>query len=100
MKQHTPGPWAISDNMRGIDNLLVAGVTSNAEPIANCGIGKTGKANARLIAAAPDLLACLIDAVRSLEFAAPIIEAPENSAYRETIADARAAIAKATGGAE
>ncbi len=68
------------------------------------GGGEFSRAECRQAAAAlthaADLLACLIDAVRALEFAAPIIEAPENSAYRETIAQARAAIAKATGGAK
>lgn len=88
--QHTPGPWHVSkETEKSIfdsKGYKIATTTYNVD--------------SQLIAAAPDLLACLIEAVRSLEFAAPIIEAPENSAYRETIADARAAIAKATGGAE
>lgn len=95
--KHTPGPWKLSlgseyviDGANG-QNVLLIGNDRRAIPSTD---------DARLILAAPDLLASLIDAVRALEFAAPIIEAPENSAYRETIAAARAAIAKATGGAE
>ena len=56
-------------------------------------------ANARLIAAAPDLLAVLKEAVRVLNYAAYALDAPEASHFRATIADARAAITKATGGA-
>ena len=54
-------------------------------------------ANARLIAAAPDLLAALQEAVRVLNYAADALDAPEASHFRATIADARAAIAKALG---
>ena len=52
---HTPGPWLVSKDMRGLGNVPVAGVEiSTGFPIANC--GTHGEANARLIAAAPDLL--------------------------------------------
>lgn len=96
--KHTPGPWHIGMKpgpmIYGSDSSQVADLRADL-------LDKGERAaNARLIAAAPELLACLIDAVRCLEFAAPIIEAPENSAYRETIAQARAAIVKATGGAK
>lgn len=53
--------------------------------------------NARLFAAAPDLLRALQDAVSSIEYAAMTLEAPRKCAMRENIANARAAIAKAKG---
>ena len=96
MKTHTPGPWHVSDDMYGVGNLLVAGVTaSNAEPIANCGLGKTGKANARLIAAAPELLDALQTAAMAL-----IGYTHRNEIIENALDSARAAIAKATGGAK
>ena len=95
MTTHTPGPWNVSSNMYGVGNLLVAGVTaSNAEPIANCGIGKTGEANARLIAAAPDLLTALIRLEEGIRLWM------SKSVSEDDMQAARAAIAKATGGAE
>ena len=52
---HTPGPWTVAADMRGLGNVPVAGVeTSAGLAIANC--GTHGEANASLIAAAPDLL--------------------------------------------
>ena len=63
MSAHTPGPWYIRThdyaNVRGADGIFHDG--SNL-PIVNDVWGKTlaqADANARLIAAAPDLLAAL-----------------------------------------
>ena len=56
---HTPGPWTVFDEKWGI------GVTTDCADIAHCGGFDTNRsrdeerANARLIAAAPDLLAAL-----------------------------------------
>lgn len=62
---HTPGPWTIDTNMRGLHNVPVIGVRSGDEAVANC--GTSGDANARLIAAAPDLLAALQALVQRLD---------------------------------
>jgi hypothetical protein len=93
--QHTPGPWRVGD----------AGATvfgpNNGEPapkiIANVGRGafpaERNKANAHLIAAAPDLLAALI---RCADF----IENGQQSDNFFLVREAwRNAIAKATRGA-
>ena len=58
---NTPGPWRITDEMRGVGNVRVHGVESASGhgSVANCGADDTGAANARLIAAAPDLLEAL-----------------------------------------
>jgi hypothetical protein len=89
---HTPGPWAV-------DNLTVRW---GSYLVADCDIDRQGEcqANARLIAAAPDLL----DALRLLVIActqdvAPdgyvTLEAPDRTSMRDAIF----AIQKATGGA-
>ena len=86
--QHTPGPWRIAPDMHGIGNNLVAGVIdATGYAIANC--GSSGNANARLIAAAPDLLAALQDLVSSCAIWAPTVV----DTYK-----AKQSIAKATGG--
>ena len=65
MAQHTPGPWMIGDESRGDDPRMVYCDDATGQRVADC----TGKylfhsqemmrANARLIAAAPDMLAAL-----------------------------------------
>jgi hypothetical protein len=79
---HTPGPWTLH---RGYDRYGVAG--ANRENVAQvmCHSGFfPGDANARLIAAAPDML----EALKAIE---PSIS------NRQKLAQARAAIAKAEG---
>ncbi|MDP2322533.1 MAG: hypothetical protein Q8N51_00695 [Gammaproteobacteria bacterium] len=114
MSGHTPGPWALRQNTgpaqpaieayaegpdgsRKLSTFVVAG----REPVADCfGEGASGyslvmrHANARLIAAAPDLL----EALRKL---APILDndGPLVDAYRGVEPIVRAAIAKAEGAA-
>jgi hypothetical protein len=57
MTKHTPGPWRIAADMHGIGNMPVHGVeAADGTAIANCGKWKGAEANARLIAAAPELL--------------------------------------------
>lgn len=99
-RQHTPGPWDVNepDAKGGVwvdanDGLTVArvggGVSSVAEAIAN----------ARLIASAPDLLSALEKALASLEGQAELLRHC-GAAYGigATLAQARAAIARATEG--
>lgn len=66
---HTPGPWGYWDARQGDGDpyYVVDAITDGADPL-NGGIqtimeGCTPEANARLIAAAPDLLAALEVAV-------------------------------------
>ena len=82
--QHTPGPWAIAGHYIGTlgVNVATVGYASGAE-----------HANARLIAAAPDLLAALERIANSEEYHGDAF-----SCDFETLQNvARAAIAKATG---
>ena len=54
MSAHTPGPWIVNG-----DEVY----SSHKSQIADCGGFSDSEANARLIAAAPDLLLALIDAM-------------------------------------
>jgi hypothetical protein len=109
--KHTPGPWEVADLPHSI---VVRTESPNKTPYgasryaAIGGFDRTDPdqfaeaiANARLIAAAPDLLEALQEATSALEWrwervanrAAPVHETAIQEAYNQ----ARAAIAKATG---
>ncbi len=80
MTKHTPGPWGSQDNpvlVRGCNFLSHAHYET-----------ELGRANARLIAAAPDLLAACVEFVRK-------VDAGEARSTKSA-AQMRAAIAKAT----
>ena len=63
--QHTKGLWFYSDDMQGPDGKAQIGVReANGLPVAFLGSYKEAKANARLIAAAPELLEALERASR------------------------------------
>jgi hypothetical protein len=79
MSAHTPGPWTIKEGMSGRYYLL-----HDADAIADC---QYHPENARLMSAAPDLLAAL------REFMA----ASTATDIRAAQSKARAAIAKAEG---
>lgn len=96
---HTPGPWKVLEHARGRGRTCVS--TTNESPIQAiiCDIDvksvKTGEAmrlsNARLIAAAPDLLAALVEMLEASE-------RPVNERWFLNVrSHARAAIAKAEG---
>jgi hypothetical protein len=103
MSKHTPGPWKIDVGAR---TKTARGISAQTRNIVNFnGLSAPSStqtaANARLIAAAPDLL----EALRSFAAAAyPVAEAINkrghnwSEAYLDQVLDtARAAIAKATG---
>ena len=102
MSAHTPGPWslddAIHDHVKADDyHSIDAGQGFTPQ-----GFGLQGMmslANARLIAAAPELLAALIVAESFLSIAVPERAIDRNEAVREVLPQVRAAIAKATGAA-
>lgn len=73
MSAHTPGPWEYAEE--GYEPCVMAGdyyvATAHAGmPGDDYGVGEA-QANARLIAAAPDLLAVVRKTVRELEQLAP-----------------------------
>lgn len=106
MQKHTPGPWAIIDDVTDAAIGYRAIVAIDGENFGEtiCNPSPMGEANARLIAAAPELLAALQSIAERLEnlqktigwmeqergnsgaWAGPIVQAAEDTA--------RAAIAK------
>jgi hypothetical protein len=94
MSKHTPGPWSYRGSLGPQSNphLLGPHVVENATgiqiAILNGWRSEVSEANARLMAAAPDLLTALIDAADAL-----LIHCPDAWA----LVQAQKAIAKATG---
>lgn len=85
--QHTPGPWHAMP-FKGGETIYAADSHRVAECLASGKHGEAAEANARLIAAAPELLAALQNILAA------------NPDLAEVADEARAAIAKATGGAQ
>lgn len=93
MSAHTPGPWRVKKaTVRGEVNEWYVTDDGGVAVIASCvtdTAGEPSEANARLIAAAPELLEVIDGLLNAL---------PSATAH-PAIKAARAAIAKATGGA-
>lgn len=106
MSKHTPGPWRLSDespriikkDFRGIgrDSGCLIASTMGRDDSGFYASNKEADANARLIAAAPDLL----EALECMIIGACAVAVPHNgerAVLQEAVNIARAAIAKATG---
>jgi hypothetical protein len=95
---HTPGPWTLGKRETGGQWIDAEGET---RPIALAFRNfptETDDANARLIAAAPNLLAALEAIVRQAEpLYAAIPDSPATHSAHVLMDEARAAIAKAKG---
>lgn len=94
--KHTPGPWKILDTTRcnGYEIFRIGGNNAGGSWAESITSGDRD-ANARLIAAAPELLEALLAAIPEL----PTHDHPDGLADYEcpALRKARAAIAKATG---
>jgi hypothetical protein len=91
MNKHTNGPWAFSET-----GLIGAGPQFlHIAQTVTTGMGHAATANARIIAAAPEMLDTLRIALRALENACHQCET--DPATDTTCAIVRAAINKATG---
>jgi len=98
---HTPGPWEIGDSAKGESSLMVYcndSLGSRVADLSICGHGIStaqARANARLIAAAPELLA----ACKALDAALcdGFDTTQSRHAGRMALIAARAAITKAEG---
>ena len=88
MSKHTPGPWVVRDGGTGYINQI------GIDPSIGCayGAGEEVDANARLIAAAPEMLNALRRAALALAFGAENFPAMSDD-YKAV----SAAIEKATG---
>lgn len=94
MSEHTPGPWEVLEHnwsttgvYAGRDQLIAGLDISDAAEESRCQLVGEMTANARLIAAAPELL-------EKLKYAVEVL-----SAEGYDVADIRAVISKATGSA-
>lgn len=99
MSKHTPGPWVAEEHLERIITVETAqDEIYNRRDIAQVGFDPeerlTSEANARLIAAAPDLLAAL---ERLLRWTNRGNADQHDKGCRCLIHEAEAAIAKATG---
>ena len=109
--QHTPGPWWVSGDMPGEHKAefpVVRAFVDGTKAITVCKVGSNNQyrstspngrdfSNARLIAAAPEMLSALRKAVVLL--AGVCVHSPELSPH-ETYEAVSDAIAKATGAAQ
>ena len=106
-ERHTPGPWSLGNAANCGDGyavcsgaFVVARVVGNGYPIGR-GHAPDSDANARLIAAAPELLAALETLVRGRPTTPPnhAVLGKDSVAYMNWLAfeAARAAIARARG---
>jgi len=89
--KHTPGPWAINDDLAFALPDRPYPVGKLFYTVADVG----NEADARLISAAPDMLAVLI---RVLNFEQRLMACKADGGA-ELVSDIRAALAKAEGGA-
>lgn len=98
--KHTPGPWKNLGRITqtGLPNSAVGAKTLIAKVYSEAfGDSEQETANANLIAAAPDLLDQLRVTVLYLQSACLAMDKESRQMALETVAEARATIAKATG---
>lgn len=98
---HIPGPWTV--DYSGLARLAITGAGGETLAFCNwqCEDGDVDEANARLIAAAPELLGALervVDAFQTDSQVSPNLPVLISwETNQNAIAQARAAIARATG---
>lgn len=93
MNKHTPGPWKVARQNPSptTGEWMICGANPGyLAEVRDCGSGDV-QANARLIAAAPDLLAALQGLLRG------IFDGPDEADAAMLVAKARDAVNKATG---
>ena len=93
--KHTHGPWEVDRFYWTIQRRMFGPDEPEVEVIGRLTNGEEAEANARLIAAAPELLEALVELTRWANVAGCGRE--EGSILDQNIKAARAAIAKATG---
>lgn len=94
MSKHTPGPW-VAEPVGG-KGSWVKGSTGEWAALACGDTSESAEANARLIAAAPDMLEAL-NAIQRLEFAGSCCGCSTDEAFDEAQEIARKAIDKVEG---
>lgn len=93
--KHTPGPWKTFDDPKSNYGVQVNADNAVKAKKVVCRVGGPDRdANARLIAAAPDMLAALKEGAQCLE---DVARDEGGWAWEEVLDGMRTAIAKATG---
>lgn len=91
---HTPGPWTCGETYGRPPKVMVCSPVVPICMVGNVNVNQEGvEANARLIAAAPELLANLQDLIKCLRAG----QLGDISPLMDEIFDSEAAIAKAAG---
>lgn len=67
MNKHTPGPWYLAGNLPGIRHKVHCHPSGHDWSVAHVCNGNNADANARLIAAAPELLDALLTLMENAE---------------------------------
>ena len=93
--KHDPGPWAYDPELNRVYSVPTNMLVATAWLIDNPTADPAWPANARLIAAAPEVCDALADCLRMLE--AVRYSAGLGKGQMERVAKAKAALAKATG---
>lgn len=93
--KHTPGPWTATGH-DGKQCVIIECDWGSVAKVLPIGAQDQETANARLIAAAPDLLEALEDAAFLMRMAAKIA-GPMQDSFKRSAEDAAKAIAKAEG---
>lgn len=91
--KHTPGPWAISQNNPRLVKHLSGPVLAECGPVNT----EEAQANARLIAAAPELFDALNKLLSRAEYHLDRSATHDGLMNVDAIVDARAVLAKAKG---
>jgi len=108
MSKHTPGPWTVTQNFRGMAGVWPDSPGTN-KPICMLAHDPDGpskgpfenwQANANLIAAAPELLEALVEAVELIEFHMGSTHSETDEDEELVVKMAESAIAKAEGRTE
>lgn len=98
---HTPGPWRVWEAGKESWEICEPSNPNRQSHFANVRVGnmwgEEGKANARLIASAPELLEALKDLVSAEEQYVEDAKAQLDDPISDAVESARAAIAKAEG---
>jgi hypothetical protein len=98
--KHTPGPWSVTESFcnNACNRLVVKRKTWGGEVVADLGEAPdASRANARLIAAAPDLLEALRGLLRETKAKNPSPKVGKDFSLLVHIEAARKAIAQAEG---
>ena len=99
--KHTPAPWRVEGHRSGVPHghIISHGINSHGDGPEGyvCDTWNSSDADARLIAAAPDLLEALIDTLDFLERHSNRWDGVNGKHPQVVVTAARAAIAKAEG---